>query len=198
MSIRTARQAACLDILTEWIEPADALRLVIECEPLFESQAVNAGTLVRRIVGSSNGIPKGVFFSSLSRTLRAIDRHADYFATVNYPPDISRQVAAHEAFRIVATSLLGNQPKRLEAIARQRTAVRRMPEFMASAVEETLAHDVFELPLVVSPDELGWIIEKIYAHLCRESGPSEADRRVSRALELSAQRAPGYDARNFL
>ncbi len=204
MSLKTARQAICIEILEAWVEPDTAALSVHALDALFDDTPVNTGELVRGICTCHAHVPKGSLFASLSRTLNAADRHADYFRSANYAADIVEHLAAHRAFAAIVASLAAEQGQTADVVARLTSAIREMatasalPEFLAEKVFDATWRDPVEIPLPVCTGDLGDVVGRLYASLCDRVGPVAADRMLARAMTHAESLEPAFDPRRLL
>ena len=204
MSIKVAKQAACVEVLEAWIEHDDAADSVDALGRLFDASPSNVSDLVRRIAQRHDDVSKGVLHARLTRALAAIDRNAEYFRAAPYEPDIRSHLAAHHAFEALLEGLAAPAGARANGIdpvtatIREAALTESLPEFLAEATCEAATREPVAVPLALCTAELAGIVGKVYALVCKASGPALADKTLARALESVEREQPGFDPRRLL
>lgn len=198
-----ARQAACVEILRQWIPEPSALQNVIRMQELFATEFVNVGELSRGIARHHTEIAKGRLFSRLSKVLHSMQLHLDYFRAQHYERTISLHCDAHRAFgRLMEVSLNSRTDEipdaYLQSLPDLLVEETRVPEFVRTRLRDSTVSGHLVLPLYLSTGALRWILTEHYAQLCKSIGPVQADKAYSEALLEARRTSPHFDPASLL
>lgn len=139
----------------------------------------------------------------IDRGFRAVTDEATYFLAETYDRSVRGQVMAHRSFGSFLDSM--RQTGAIAEIAdllitrvvREEAARRDTPPILAlwlnRSTEQNLA-----LPCFLPLSGIGRIFGGIYAALCRQLGPAEADRMLSHQLAIVRSSVPGFEPTAYL
>ncbi len=202
MSLALPRQAVCADILAGWAPRDAAVETLESMKPLFEEEFGDLRDLARRIQARHPRVGADAL-RMIRQGLRQVDGASGYFTRESYAPSLRRHALAHRSCGTLLDALTGNGAFRgsggtvVGQAIRDEAGLADTPTILGLWLNRA-ADRAIQLPLLLPLGGIARISGRIYAALCHQAGPADADRELADLIKAARQAVPGFEPTDYL